>query len=71
MEDNKYEKEDILLYGGAKKELGKMNSKERKIVSEKIGDSIREKAFSRGLPIYVEIDGKTVAEYADGKKEIL
>ena len=57
-----------LLYGGASKPHYLMNEEECLIVGEKILNRVKEKAFSRGLPIYYEVNGLVIAEFGDGRK---
>ncbi len=57
-----------LLYGGAVKSFHLMNEKERMEVAKKVVERAKEKAFSRGLPIYYEVKGLVIAEFADGRK---
>ena len=42
-----------LLYGGAAKSFHLMNEKERMEAAQKVVERAKEKAFSRGLPIYI------------------
>ena len=37
-------------------------------VAQKVVERAKEKAFSRGLPIYYKVNGLVIAEFADGKK---
>lgn len=60
-----------LLYGGAVKPHYLMNEEECLIVGEKILNRAKEKAFSRGLPIYYEVEGIVIAEFADGRKFVV
>jgi hypothetical protein len=46
-----------------------MTKDELKQAAASILRRAREKAFSRGLPIYFGKDGKVYAEYADGRIE--
>ena len=57
-----------LLYGGAAKSFHLMNEKERMEAAQKVVERAKEKAFSRGLPIYYKVNGLVIAEFADGKK---
>lgn len=59
----------FLRYGGAKKSSFEMSPEEFKDVAASILRRAKEKAFSRGLPIYYGRDGKVWAEYADGRIE--
>ena len=58
-----------LRYGGARKSSFDMTRDELKKAAASILRRAREKAFSRGLPIYFGKDGKVYAEYADGRIE--
>jgi hypothetical protein len=60
-----------LLYGGASKAHYLMNEEECLVVGEKILNRAKEKAFSRGLPIYYEVAGVVIAEFADKRKFIV
>lgn len=57
----------LLNYGGAKKFVAEMNEDELQTAGESILRRVKEKAFSKGLPIYYVQNGQVVAEYADGK----
>ena len=59
-----------LNYGGAEKSCFEMTAEEFKLASESIVKRAKEKAFSKGLPIYFSENGITMAEYADGRIEI-
>lgn len=61
----------LLTYGGAEKSVFDMTPEEFKKASESIVRRAREKAFSKGLPIYYGKNGKVVAEYANGHTEIV
>ncbi|HWJ29470.1 MAG TPA: hypothetical protein VNS32_23225 [Flavisolibacter sp.] len=61
----------FLTFGGAKKSLLEMDEKEREEARLSIIRRAKEKAFSKGLPIYYSIDGKLWAEYPDGHKELV
>lgn len=56
----------LLRYGGAEKSIFEMNNEELKKAAISILRRAKEKAFSKGLPIYFAKDGKVYAEYADG-----
>ena len=58
-----------LRYGGAKKSSFEMTIEELEQASISILRRAKEKAFSRGLPIYFSKEGKVFAEYADGHIE--
>ncbi len=61
-----------LNYGGAEKSCFEMTADEfkLKLASESIVKRAKEKAFSKGSPIYFSKNGITMAEYADGRVEI-
>ena len=56
----------LLRYGGAQKSIFEMNTEELEQAANSILRRAKEKAFSKGLPIYFSKDGKVYAEYADG-----
>jgi hypothetical protein len=60
-----------LRYGGAKKSTFDMNAEELEQAAQSILRRVKEKAFSKGLPIYFSKDGKVMAEYADGRIEVV
>ena len=50
--------EPILVnYGGAKKSVFEMNTEEFEEAAKSITRRAKEKAFSKGLPIYISVDG--------------
>lgn len=55
-----------LRFGGAKKSSFEMSKEEIQEAAQSILRRAKEKAFSRGLPIYYGKDGKVLAEYPDG-----
>ena len=61
----------LLNYGGAVKSSFDMSLSEFKTASVSIRKKAREKAFSKGLPVYVSRHGKTIAEYPDGSTKII
>ena len=61
----------LLNYGGAKKFIAEMNSEELETARKSILRRAREKAFSKGLPIYYSRKGKLLAEHPDGKVVIV
>jgi hypothetical protein len=61
----------LLTYGGAEKSVFDMTSEEFKQAAASIVRRAKEKAFSKGLPIYYGRNGKIIAEYADGHTEIV
>ena len=60
-----------LLYGGAAKFSFEMTAEEYKEAAQRVVNRAKEKAFSRGLPIYYSIDGLVIAEFADKKKFVV
>jgi hypothetical protein len=61
----------IETYGGAKKSAADMTAEEFNEAAKKSMERVRYNAFSHGLPIYYGMNGKIIAEYADGRKEIV
>lgn len=59
----------LLNYGGAKKFIADMNEEELEEARQSIMRRVREKAFSKGLPIYYDLNGVSIAEYPDGRIE--
>ena len=59
----------LLNYGGAKKFIADMNEEELEEARQAIMRRAREKAFSKGLPIYYQLNDLLVAEYPDGRIE--
>ena len=60
-----------LRYGGAKKSAFEMNDEELEQAAQSILRRAKESAFSKGLPIYFSKDGKVMAEYSDGRIEVI
>jgi hypothetical protein len=60
-----------LRYGGAKKSVFDMNPEELEQAAQSILRRAKEQAFSKGLPIYFGKDGKVMAEYPDGRIEVV
>jgi hypothetical protein len=56
----------LLRYGGANKSSFEMNEEELESVAISILRRAKEKAFSKGLPIYFSENEKVYAEYPDG-----
>ena len=56
----------LLRYGGAQKSIFEMDAEELEKAAISILRRAKEKAFSKGLPIYFSKDGKVYAEYPDG-----
>lgn len=61
----------LLRFGGAKKSSFEMNKEELKAAADSILNRAKEKAFYKGLPIYFADKGRLMAEYADGRVEIV
>ena len=59
------------LFGGAEKPVSQMTNEELVEVSETVMAKVREQAFSRGMPITREENGRIVQEYADGHIEVI
>lgn len=59
----------FLRFGEAKKSTFEMSKEELKQVSSEILTRAKEKAFSRGLPIFYGKNEKVFAEYSTGKVE--
>ena len=59
----------LLRYGAAKKSSFEMNKEELEQAAVSIVRRAKEKAFSKGLPIYYGKYGKIYAEYPDGHIE--
>jgi len=60
-----------LRYGGAKKSTFEMSHEELEQAAQSILRRVKEKAFSKGLPIYFSKDGKVMAEYPNGRIEVV
>lgn len=60
-----------LLYGGAAKFSYEMTPKEYQEAAQRVVNRAKEKAFSRGLPIYYSMDGLVIAEFADKRKFVV
>lgn len=65
--DNSGIKPVLLNYGGAEKALNEMSEDELETASQAVLNRAKEKAFSKGLPVYYSINKQLVAEYADGR----
>jgi hypothetical protein len=57
----------LLNYGGAKKSSFEMSSNEFREASAAIKNRAKEKAFSKGLPVYIVREGDIIAEFPDGR----
>lgn len=72
MAEEKSPYEPILVtYGGAEKSSFDMTPEELEEAARNITRRAKEKAFSKGLPIYTSENGHIYAEYVDGRKEIV
>lgn len=56
----------FLRYGGAKKSSFEMTEEELNEVAKSVLRRAKEKAFSKGRPIYFGEENKVFAEYPDG-----
>lgn len=61
----------LLRYGGANKSSFSMNASELEQAAASILRRAKEKAFYKGLPVYFTENSNLIAEYADGRKEVL
>ncbi len=61
----------LLRFGGASKSSFSMNGLELEQVAASILRRAKEKAFYKGLPVYFTENGNVVAEYPNGRKEVL
>ena len=59
----------LLRFGGAKKSSFEMSKEELEQAAASILRRAKEKAFSKGLPIYFSINKKVFAEYPNGSIE--
>lgn len=59
----------LLNYGGSKNFIADMNPNELENARQSILQRAREKAFSKGLPIYYSKNDRLLAEYSDGRIE--
>ena len=57
----------LLNYGGASKFIAEMNADELETASRSIVRRAREKAFSKGLPVYYHKNAILIAEFSDGR----
>lgn len=57
----------LLNYGGAKKFIAEMDAAELEEARKSIMRRAREKAFSKGLPVYYRQNGQLIAEFPDGR----
>jgi hypothetical protein len=58
------------LYGGNEKAVQDMSLTEWSALSARLMVTVRERAFSRGLPIIYALGNQVVREYADGRIEL-
>lgn len=61
----------FLNYGGAGKFISEMNHEELEIARQSVLRRAREKAFSKGLPVYLSRNGELIAKYPDGSVVIV
>jgi hypothetical protein len=61
----------FIRYGGAAKSSFNMDATELNQAASSVLRRAREKAFSKGLPIYYVDKGKLVGEYADGHTKVV
>jgi len=59
----------FIRYGGAKKSSFEMTPEEFEEAAQSILSRAKEKAFSKGRPIYFSKNGVIMAEYPDGRIE--
>ena len=59
------------LYGGAAKSIETMTVEQFDVAAEQVYVKVREAAFSRGLPVIIEENGRAFREYADGHLELI
>ena len=57
------------LYGGAAKPIEAMTAEEFDVAAEQVYVKVRESAFSRGMPVIIERNGRAFREFADGHFE--
>lgn len=57
------------LYGGAEKPIEAMTTEQFDVAAEQVYVKVREAAFSRGLAVIIEKDGRAFREFADGHLE--
>lgn len=60
-----------LRYGGAKKSVFEMTPEELEEAAQNILRRAKDKAFSKGLPIYFSEGNILMAEYPDGHIEVV
>ena len=61
----------LVRFGGAKKSSFDMNNEELKQAAGFILKRAKEKAFYKGLPVYYAEGDALIAEYADGRIEVV
>jgi hypothetical protein len=66
-----YLKPILIRYGGAAKSSFKMNEAELNQAALSIMRRAREKAFYKGLPVYYADKGEMIAEYPNGRVEVV
>jgi len=57
------------LYGGAAQPIEAMTTEEFDMAAGQVYVKVREAAFSRGLPVIIEKNGRAFREFADGHLE--
>jgi hypothetical protein len=61
----------LLRYGGASKSSFEMTTEELEELAKSVLRRAKEKAFYRGLPIYYKDSGNIIAEFPDGRKQVI
>ena len=61
----------LVRFGGANKSSFDMSNEELKQAAGFILKRAKEKAFYKGLPVYYADGGTLMAEYADGRVEVV
>lgn len=61
----------LIRYGGAHKSSFKMSANELSQVAASVLRRAKEKAFYKGLPVFFADKGKVMAEYPDGRIEVV
>ena len=59
----------MALYGGAARPIEAMTAEQFSLAAEQVYVKVREAAFSRGLPVIIERNGRAFREFADGHFE--
>ncbi len=71
LSDNAPESTILPLFGGAVKPIEAMTVEEFDSAAKRVYLTVRESAFSRGLPVIIERNGRVIKEYADGHVELI